>query len=143
METKEASEVNQIGSNRLALWKYGLQVMIENPLFGCGNENLLEEYKRFEMPERVSKPHNEFIQIGAFFGIPALIIYLCFLFSILFPILKNLKTIEPKYATTALICVSYLISSFFGVTCFYTTPFLYIFLGITSSFKQIEKIKKK
>ncbi len=143
IETNEVTEINQIGSNRLALWKYGIQFMLEKPLFGYGNENIIEQYEKYELPEYASRPHNEFIQIGAFFGIPALIVYLLFLFSVLFPILKNIKTIEYQYVITSFICVSYLISSFFGVSCFYTTPFLYIFLGITSNFNNIEKIENK
>ena len=143
METNNTSEVNQIGSNRLGLWKYGIQFALEKPLFGYGNENIKEQYEKYELPEYVGRPHNEFIQIGAFFGIPALIIYLLFLFSNLFPVLKNIKTIEYQYVITALICVSYLISSFVGVSCYYTTPFLYIFLGITANYNDIEKGKKK
>ena len=143
METNNTSEVNQIGSNRLGLWKYGIQFALEKPLFGYGNENIKEQYEKYELPEYVGRPHNEFIQIAAFFGIPALIVYLLFLFSNLFPVLKNIKTIEYQYVITALICVSYLISSFVGVSCYYTTPFLYIFLGITANYNDIEKGKKK
>lgn len=146
IETNDETKVYSVGSNRIGLWKYGIQFMFEKPLFGYGNENLLEQYNKHNLSkytyEETERPHNEFIQIGAFFGIPALIVYLCFLFSSLFPILKRIKTIEPHYVITSLICVSYLISSFFGVSCFYTTPFLYIFLGITNNYR-IDKIKKK
>lgn len=126
---QETETAAKAGSGRWGLWKHGLRFITENPIFGYGPENLGSRY----LAEGIShdRPHNEFIQIAASLGVPALIFYLLAL-------LKNFSTLffNRKSLTITIIClnaiiVAYLVSSFFGNTMFYTSPFYFMLLGIT------------
>lgn len=130
IRNNDLKSIDKVGTNRVALWRYGLKFIGEKPIFGYGIETLYEQYSKYDIPDVSSRPHNEFIQIAAFMGIPALIFYLLFLLSIFIPILKNLKKCDEIIVIVAFICISYLASSFVGVSMFYTTPFLFIFLGL-------------
>ncbi len=117
-------ESDSVGSGRWALWKGTVQHMSESPLLGFGVEGLLNTYG-------VGTPHNEFLQYAEFFGIPAMLLYLSAVLVIIFTVLKY----SERFSKMTLVCfcasVGYLIGSFFGVTIYYTTPFIYIFLGLT------------
>ena len=122
------------GTNRFGLWLHGLKFISEKPIFGYGIENLYEQYLKTDVTDITRRPHNEYIQVGACMGIPALIFYLCFLGSIYFPIILNFKKINNYIIISAFIALSYLVSAFFGVSVFYTTPYLFIFLGFVTSY---------
>ena len=139
IKNNDLKSIDKVGTNRVALWRYGLKFIGEKPIFGYGIETLYEQYSKYDIPDVSSRPHNEFIQIAAFMGIPALILYLLFLFSIFIPILKKLKNCDEIIVMLAFICISYLVSSFVGVSMFYTTPFLFIFLGLISNKEEICK----
>lgn len=136
-ETKKI--LYKTGTNRLGLWLYGLEFIREKPIFGYGIENLYEQYSKTDVTHVTRRPHNEYIQIGAFMGIPALIFYLCFLGSIYFKIIFSIKKIDKYIIISAFIAFSYLVSAFFGLSMFYTTPYLFIFLGFTASYYIEEK----
>lgn len=136
-ETKKS--LYKTGTNRMGLWLYGLKFISEKPIFGYGIENLHEQYLRTDVTDITSRPHNEYIQVGACMGIPALIFYLSFLGSIYFPIIINIKKINKYIIMSSFIALSYLVSAFFGVSVFYTAPYLFIFLGFMSSYYVEEK----
>ena len=106
----------------------------EKPVFGYGIGNLLEQYIRVNKSEITSRPHNEYLQVGVSIGIPGLIFYLLFLGLLFFKVIVNIKKISNFEVSILFIIVTYLVSSFFGVSIFYTTPYLYLFLGLLSGF---------
>lgn len=138
-EKKEISGIYNVGTNRMGLWVNGLKFMLAKPLFGYGVDNLLEQYVKINNIEQTSRPHNEYIQIGASIGIPGLIFYLLFLLTLFYKSLKNMQQQFNFRIISILVALSYLISAFFGVSVFYTTPYLYIFLGLSVPYRLLDK----
>lgn len=130
----KVEDIYSTGTNRMGLWLVGLEFIKEKPFVGYGVDNLLDQYIRVNKTEITSRPHNEYIQITASVGIPGMIFYLLFLILLLFKIIFNIKKICNFEISFLFIIISYLISAFFGVSVFYTTPYLYLFLGLLSSF---------
>ena len=70
------------------------------------------------------------IQFGIFTGIPGIIFYVIFILSILIRNLKKIKLLDDINIFCLFIVICYLISSMFGNSMFYTSPYFFIFLGI-------------
>lgn len=120
-------DADKAGTNRWKLWKCTCAYIAQKPLFGFGVEGILEQLDRQCGWERT---HNEFLQYASFFGIPAGIMYVCGVFSVFLKGLKHKKDLD-RYTIAALVTAfTYLVSSFFGNSFFYTAPFLFIFLGL-------------
>lgn len=116
------------GTGRWILWKTALKFACDKPIFGYGPDNLTYLYHNLDMMH--SKPHNEMIQMAACLGFPAVLFYLYALAGLLVGFIKKYRNINME--TLGIFCAvgGYLISSLFGVTFFYTTPFFYLILGI-------------
>ncbi|MBO6193715.1 MAG: O-antigen ligase family protein [Clostridiales bacterium] len=116
------------GSSRWQMWKVALQCIREKPIFGWGNEGIDDII--FETIGQ-TRPHNEYLQYAAFYGIPTGI---CYFAGCLFVFLRALKE-RSSLSGTRIVCLTaafaYLVSAFFGNTMFYTTPFLFILLGLS------------
>ncbi len=119
-------ESDSAGSGRWRLWKGASKYIVKQPLLGYGVEGLLNTHY-------IGTPHNEFLQYAEFFGIPTALLYIAAAAVVLLRVFKN----STKVSKTCLICfftaIGYLASSFFGVAIYYTTPFIYIFLGLAYS----------
>lgn len=66
---------NEAGTGRMGLWKYAFDMISKKPLLGYGCEGMADKYWYYYNVTN-SLPHNEYLQIAGFFGIPALILYL-------------------------------------------------------------------
>ena len=96
--TEKKGNIKKIGTNRLWIWNMSFNVMVKNPIFGCGPDNLKEGIMTYSLEEIyeyavayhkvVDKAHNEFLPIGATLGIQALLCYLVFISLILFSKIK-------------------------------------------------------
>ena len=75
------------------------------------------------------RPHNEFIQIAASLGIPALVFYVVALFKQFKLIINNIDKVDISVVSLNTIIFTYLVSSFFGNTMFYTSPFYFMILA--------------
>ncbi|SKB37699.1 O-antigen ligase [Acetoanaerobium noterae] len=121
----------QAGSGRWILWKNGIKYMLEKPIFGYGPDNLGYRYAMDKIQQ--DRPHNEFIQIAASLGIPALFFYITALYKHFRLVTKNIKHFDIELISLNLVVATYLFSSFFGNTMFYTSPYYFIFLGMAVS----------
>ncbi|KNZ43123.1 O-antigen ligase family protein [Acetobacterium bakii] len=130
-EKKSNDLANRAGSGRWRLWVGAVQIIKENPLFGTGPDNLATAYE--EMGIAWDRPHNEFLQIGASMGIPALIFYSLALGFGFWKALRHLKELSPATIIACGACTGYLISALFGNTMYYTYPYFLIFLAIAFS----------
>ncbi|MHC1718752.1 MAG: O-antigen ligase family protein [Acidaminococcaceae bacterium] len=126
----ENSAAKNAGSKRWELWTNGLDMLKDRPIFGYGPENLGKEYLARGIDQ--DRPHNEYLQHALFLGIPALILYLTALFTILLNWLKNLAYLTVSAFVSGLVIIAYLCSAFFGNTMFYTTIFFFLLLGYIS-----------
>ena len=115
--------LDRLTSYRYTMWKKAVGYSLEKPLFGWGPDNLGELYYADGL-SFTDRPHNEFIQIGASLGIPCLIMYCLGLINWLIDMFKKKDII-------CIVCIGYLICSVFSNSMFYTTPYFYMFLGLT------------
>jgi len=90
---------NQSNFTRIALWQAGIKILMENPLFGVGDIDLANYYKKYKKPyhkEIQGHLHNNFFHFLATLGIFGLVA-ICFLFIkiilIDIKIIKELKNI--------------------------------------------------
>lgn len=114
---------NSCGSGRWGLWINNLKYAIRKPFSGYGVEGLCSKYG-------VGTPHNEIIQYLSFYGIPSFIYYIGAILIIYIQFIKYRLFDSYAYILISVSLV-YFISSLFGVTFYYTTPFMFIFLGMS------------
>ena len=117
-------EADSASSSRWKLWKGTVKNIHESPWTGFGVEGLLNTHY-------VGTPHNEVLQYMEFFGIPAALLYVAACASVLLIVLKNCKSMDYTTMICFFVSIGYLTSSMFGVAIYYTTPYIYIFLGLT------------
>ena len=116
------------GSHRWTLWKLTLGYIAEKPLLGWGTEGIGE---RLELESQDNdRPHCEYLQYAAFYGIPTALVYITALVSIFRKAWKQVKELPPVSIAALLTGAAYLISAVFGNTMFYTAPYPFIMLGL-------------
>ncbi len=120
----DPNESDSAGSGRWRLWKGTVKHIPENPWTGFGVEGLLNTH-------HIGTPHNELLQYAAFFGIPAMIFYVLAVATVMLRVLRKQRYLSKTTMICFFVTMTYLASSFFGVAIYYTTPFLFIFLGLT------------
>lgn len=125
-------EDKQIGSFRGELWHTTPKFIAEKPLIGYGLDNSVSEYSRYN--SYVSdRPHNIFLYITASSGFIGAMLYFTGYFMILLKpfikIIKN-KKITKEEEILFFIIGAFFVSSLFGNTMFYTSPYIILFLGM-------------
>jgi len=118
------------GHGRMGLWRQGLKMIPRRPIFGYGPEMLDEELSKDMW---IDRPDNEFIQYAVFLGIPGLAFYLLALISMFIKQWLQMKKLDVTTIVSAGCVVAYLVSSMFGNSMFYTTPYLFMFLALASA----------
>lgn len=110
---------NHSNIGRLALWRAGIKIGIDNILTGVGDIDLAKEYIKYKRPydkEIQGHMHNNFIHIFAILGLPGLIAF-CLLFIVIikknFVIYQYFKN-EPFYGSFAIATVSSIIGFLFA-----------------------------
>ena len=134
------------GSGRIGIWMATLNSIAKEPFLGTGPDTLKDalinnsvEYVVYRLGyyhEIVDKAHNEYLQIAATIGIPALIIYLAFLAQIIFKE-KNIFRNNNTFIFWVSI-ISYLAQAFFNISTIGVAPIFWLLLGVV----QNEKFKK-
>lgn len=148
-QVKETGRFNKVGSGRIEIWNMTLKLIRKKPILGCGPDNLpygllqncTQEAVAFvERTETVvDKAHNEYLQIAATIGIPALICYLVFITLILFPKMK-LALNDNKYFIICLSLISYLVQAFFNISTIGVAPLFWMMLGLIDNKYFIDKL---
>jgi O-antigen ligase len=118
------------GSGRWELWVAGVQFALERPVFGYGPDNLGPQYQKLDFD--LDRPHNELIQFAASLGFPALMFYLLAMLGHLVRFLRSAKRLSPLLLGIFVAVGTYLVSSLFGNTMYYTTPYFFAVLGISA-----------
>lgn len=132
---------DKMGSGRIAIWKLTGKLILKVPIFGCGVDALEVGLAKI-LPEEnsefisragvyIDKAHNEYLQIAATMGIPALIVYLIFIGMIVFPGIKNMEKSKVITLYTVVI-ISYLIQAFFNISTIGIAPIFWFILGLAS-----------
>ena len=123
---KDSEHAGGAGSGRWKLWKNTCLHIPEHPFVGFGVEGLLNTY-------HVGTPHNEILQYAAFFGIPVTVLYLASCILVLVRVWINKWKVSKITMICFFLAIGYLVNSMFGVAIYYTTPFMFIFLGLAYS----------
>ena len=116
-----------------------------HPFLGAGPENLKEALKQTKNKRAieygvltghtVDKAHNDFLHIAAVSGIPALLFYIFFIFSILVKQRKNIFNCSVQ-STIALTVFAYLIQSLFNISVIAVAPLFWVLLGLLANKNQ-------
>jgi O-antigen ligase len=125
--SKDPLHSDDAGTNRWVLWKAAVEQIGKRPIFGFGNEGIGEALLAVGDNNR---PHNEFLQYAAFYGIPAAVLYICGIMSVFLKAYRHRATLDASSLICLIAAFAYLFSSLFGNTMFYTAPFLFLFLGM-------------
>lgn len=126
-ETKEVSD--NLGSGRGLLWKHTIRYISERPILGFGVEGIAERLIE-DSNGLNSRPHNEYLQWAAFFGIPAALLYLSGVISVYVRAVKQRIDLSPMRVVALTAAFSYAASAVFGNTMSYTAPFFFALLGL-------------
>lgn len=126
-----APDAEYAGSSRWRLWKATFEMISERPLLGYGVEGI---GVRLMAEAGNDRPHNEFLQYAAFFGIPALICYISAVASVFLSFLKHRLESSPCTIAVLTAAFGYLASSCFGNTMYYTAPLFFIVLGMADMY---------
>ena len=125
---------DQVGSGRWGIWKETFPVIKENFLLGTGPSSYILKFPN----SRVDNSHNDFIEISLTIGIPALLIYLAFILTILKKGFSTVRKIDGDSQIflygllTTIIC--YLIKVMFNISVIPVAPYFWALLGMCYSF---------
>ena len=130
IETKDENieqEFLEAGTYRMELWIKGIEFIAERPIIGYGPDNLKDHY----LKERIDqdRPHNLLIYLACVSGIPGMIIYVIAVSIIVINGIIKLFKNNQSGKIFLIIVITYLISSMFGNSMYYTSPYFFIFLG--------------
>ncbi len=129
-EAEITAAIDNLGTERVLLWRLGIQFALEKPIFGYGPDNLGHLYGavRYNLPDR---PHNELIQFAASLGFPALIFYVTAIGSHVAAFFRSFRKLSIFHLALFASAGCYLVSSMFGNTMYYTTPYYFMMLAFT------------
>lgn len=138
----ESENYKSAGSQRIYIWEKALGIIPYKPVFGSGPDTFDLEVKRVygyyiydggidrtAVGSIVTRAHNEYLQIAAALGIPALICYILFLISIFYKAFKGLKF---NKLLIPLVCAvaGYLVQAFFNNSVIGVASLFWIFIGV-------------
>jgi O-antigen ligase len=123
--------------DRLAMLRSGLRIIKDDPLTGVGPDMVRMVYPQYRDPEAVqqlnSHLHNVPLQIAAERGIPALGLWLWFMFTLLQDFIRRRRTtIFPSVAMAAVACTVALLAAGLFEYNFGDSEFLMLFLVIAT-----------
>lgn len=136
---EENAEKEQLGSGRIRIWTIVLKEIACVPILGTGPDTLADGLDKnvhidnilfiFDTHQFIDKAHNEYLQIAATIGIPAMIVYLAFLAQILS---SQKKKIFKDNATFILVIpiISYIVQAFFNISTIGVAPIFWALLGL-------------
>lgn len=133
-------EVSNTGSGRGEVWIKSLDLIKQRPIFGWGLENLLNEfYYQYDINE--GRTHNLILQLAGTTGIFGMLFYMVAVIAIFFKTLRRHRNWDLIEFVAVPTFIAYMVSSMFGNSAFYTSPYFMIILGImiaTTLYKEKE-----
>lgn len=132
-------EAARAGTGRLTLWKDTIERIKTRPVFGYGPEG----FYGTNAITNGDSPHNEYLQITGFLGIPGIALYLTAIILLLKHHVEDLKNLSPVILVASGAFGGYLISACFGNPVFNTFPYYMMFFGLASSYEVVFVYKKE
>jgi len=128
-ENELSEEVSSAGSGRGEVWLTSFELIKQRPIFGWGLENLLNEFY-YQYGVNEGRTHNLILQLAGTTGIPGVIFYMVAVIAIFFKVFSRYKNWGIIEFVCMPIFVGYMVSSMFGNSAFYTSPYFMIILGM-------------
>ncbi len=125
----DSENADEAGSGRWKVWKIAAKNIVEKPVFGGCEDCLIYAYLE-EGYLTLNRPANEYLQYAAFYGIPALLMYVGILIWIFIKKLKNIHKLPDIVLVLGGAVIAYAISACFGNTTLYTTWDFFVLLGL-------------
>ena len=139
-KTEEQLEIDKkfekVGTSRMALWVNGIEFIKNRPIIGYGPDSLKQKYASLSINQ--DRPHNLIIYLACVSGIPGMLIYITAVGIIVIKGMKKLLKENKQESIYLIIIITYLMSSMFGNSMFYTTPYFFIFLGSLMSYNLVK-----
>lgn len=126
-DEKIEKNFEEAGACRMELWINGLKFISKKPIIGYGPDNLKDEYLRKGIDQ--DRPHNLLIYLACVSGIPGMVLYVTAVGIIVIRGIKKIFNNERQGVIYLIVVITYLISSMFGNSMYYTSPYFFIFLG--------------
>ena len=122
-----AEDARRAGTNRWGIVSATVRYISERPLLGFGVEGI---GKRLLSDVHTDRPHCEYLQYAAFFGIPAAVSYVLGILHVYLNGLRHRFSLSLCQKAALIAAFGYLASAAFGNTMYYTAPYLFLMLGI-------------
>ena len=126
----------EIGTNRLGLWQYGIHLIGQKPLLGYGVNGTKDFFKNESgLKVSASRVHNEYLQIGIDCGIPAMLMHIASYAAVAVYFFKAMKkrTLTDIQRILFAIFAVYAVSALTGICAYYTASYFYVLLGLLIS----------
>lgn len=133
--TDEGATSDKMFSNRMIIWKYCFEMIGDYPFVGVGPENLKAITNFYDTPEELKiydRAHNEYINLMICEGIPAVTVYIIFLFVIFIPGVRDWKKKENGYVYLSLFLAffAYIAQAFFNISTIQVAPYFWVICGL-------------
>ena len=121
------------GSYRLGVWRYTLMFSRQNPLFGTGPDTFYYVMKDFlmfnqlQLPETFDNPHNEYLAILSNNGLPALLLYLSLLGTLIVSCLRCRRREALLFCGAVIL---FMLQGFFSFSICLVTPMFWAVCGM-------------
>ena len=125
------------GTQRMELWVNGIKFIWKKPIIGYGPDNVGHEYLMNNIGQ--DRPHNLIIYLACVSGIPGMLLYVTAVGIIVVKGIKKLFKKDKHGMIYLIVVITYLISSMFGNSMYYTSPYFFIFLGSLMHYNLKEK----
>ena len=119
------------GTDRWNLWTLTWGYIKEKPWIGWGTRGITKRLGS-ESVNGDSIPHNEYLQYGAYYGLPALFCYIAGLAAVFIKAVRKKKHLDNTTLACLTAAFGYMGSAFFGNTVYFVAPFFFIFLGLAN-----------
>jgi len=145
---QEDGNYAQFGSNRMFAYKRALIAIKDHPITGIGPECFVyygrmtvEESKELSFPNRTffDKAHSDYLEFAATMGIPSLIFYLWFLFSIFIPFVRKKDRIPTEMLAIFTGWTAYVVQAAFNFNAISVSPVFFVLSAILYKFLLAEK----
>lgn len=134
-----------VTNGRKELWKAGIEIVKDNPVFGIGSENVIEEAEQYLSAGRYRNLvkggfHNSYLTIMVSSGILGLLLFGVLLLMLVIDGLKYLwKNKEYKYSLIIMLLFTMMVNELMEARWLYNTSYLNIIFWIFAGFV-IDKI---
>ena len=125
----DENQISKLGTTRGKLWIEAIKMIEKKPLIGYGIENLEIEYHKIGMGY-ADKPHNIILALSGYIGIPGMLIFMTTMLLIIYLVFKQIPQLSNEDIIAYFSVICFLGSSIVANSMFYTTPYVFICIGV-------------